>query len=40
MPDHQESHLIGDHVTTFGYVIVVLEGASNDLDEVSFGGPW
>ncbi len=40
VPDHPKSHLVGDHVAMFGYFCIVLEGASDDLDEVSFGGAW
>ncbi len=40
VPDHPKSHLVGDHVATFGYVLIVLEGVSNDLDEIGFGGAW
>ncbi len=40
MPDHPKSHLVSDHVTIFRYVLIVLEGASNDLDEIGFGRAW
>ncbi len=40
MFDHPESHLVGDHVTMFRYVFVVLEGVSDDVDEIGFGGAW
>ncbi len=40
MLDHPKSHLVGDHVTMFGNVLVVLEGAGNDLNEIGFGGAW
>ncbi len=38
--DHPKGHFGGDHVTTFGYVLVVLEGSSDNLDEIGFGGAW
>ncbi len=38
--DHPKSHLIGDHVIMFGYVFIVREGASNDINEIYFGGAW
>ncbi len=38
--DNPKSHLVGDHVATFGYVLIVPEGTSDDLDEVGFGRTW
>ncbi len=38
--DHPKSHLVGDHVATFGYILVVPDGASDDLNEVGFGRAW
>ncbi len=40
MFDHPKSHLVGNHVVAFGNVFIVLEGASDDLNEVGFGGAW
>ncbi len=40
MLDHPKCHLVGDHISVFGNVLVVPKGASDNHDETGFGRAW